>query len=133
MLAQLICDKYKAHIENGTVDAGSLASQNLCCHQMERRLVHPGLSANAVGPATPVTELVNLQANVGKVSNFTVFIEVRCSTAATSVDKILGKTCVPYPETTTFQGERSLCILHVEICTDQVLENSFETVCDCQH
>jgi hypothetical protein len=38
-------------------------------------------------------------------SYFTIFIEVRRSTSAASVDKILGKTCVPYPETITFLGK----------------------------
>jgi hypothetical protein len=92
----------EANVENGTVDAQSLAAQNLRRRQMDHRLTRP---SSAPGPTTPVAELTNLRANVGKVSSFTVFIEIRRSTAAAAVDKILGKTCVPYPEATTFQGE----------------------------
>jgi hypothetical protein len=94
---------HAAHAENGTVDAESLAAQNQRRRQMDNRLVRPQASTT-VGSTTPVAELTNLRANVGKVSTFTVFIEVRRSTLPGSVDKILGKTCVPYPETITFQG-----------------------------
>ena len=67
---------------------------------MEGRLIRP----TAIGATTPVSELTNLQANATASSYFTIFIEVRHSTVATLVDKILGRTCVPYPETTTFLG-----------------------------
>jgi len=59
----------------------------------------------ATGASMPLTELTILQANASTSANyFTVFIEVHCSTAPASVDKILGKTCILYPETTTFLG-----------------------------
>jgi len=128
MLPPLTLLQYEAHIESGTIDADSLASQNLRRRQMDRRLFRTEPPGNTAGPTTPVAELANLRANVGKASSFTVFVEVRRSTSATSVDKILGKTCVPYPETTTFHGELSHCMLHVETCADQRL--SFETICD---
>jgi hypothetical protein len=87
------------HKESGTVDVESLATKNARRHQMEGRLNRP-----SIGATTPVAELSNLRANATSSSYFTIFIEVRRSTAATSVDKILGKTCVPYLETTTFLG-----------------------------
>ena len=90
-----------AHDQAGTADKVSLAAQNECRHWMESRLSRPGV----VGPTTSANELSNLRANVGKASHFTIFVEVRHSSTATSVDKILGKTCVPYPETTTFHGK----------------------------
>jgi hypothetical protein len=68
---------------------------------LEGRLNRP---IATIGATTPVSELANLRANATASSHFTIFIEVRRSTAATSVDKILGKTCVPYPETMTFLG-----------------------------
>jgi hypothetical protein len=77
----------------------SLAGKNACCHQLEGHINNPG-----IGTSTPVAELDNLRANAATSSYFTIFIEVCRSTATTSVDKILGKTCVPYPETTTFLG-----------------------------
>jgi hypothetical protein len=91
------------HDQAGTIDAISLAAQNERRHRIEGRLSRP--TTAATGPTTSVTELTNLRANVGKASQFTIFVEVRRSTAASSVDKILGKTCVPYPETTTFHGK----------------------------
>jgi hypothetical protein len=99
----------EAHAENGTVNAESLTAQNQRRHQMDNRLVRPQASS-ATGATTSVAELANLRANTGKASTFTVFIEVRRSTTAGSVDKILGKTCVPYPETTTFGGKIRLMI-----------------------
>ena len=70
---------------------------------MECQLNHP---ATATGPATPLAELSNLQANLLPSSSyFTIFIEVHQSMRPLSIDKVLGKTCVPYLETTTFLGE----------------------------
>jgi hypothetical protein len=71
--------------------------KNVHRHQLEGRLNRPG-----IGAATAVSELSNLRANATASSYFTIFIEVHCSTVATSVDKILRKTCIPYLETTTF-------------------------------
>jgi len=90
----------QAHKDNGTIDAESLNAKNARRHQLEGQLNRP-----AVGAATPLAELNNLRGNtIASASYFTVFIEVRRSTAPASVDKILGKTCVPHPETTTFLG-----------------------------
>jgi len=55
-----------------------------------------------IGATTPVSELTNLWANATTSSYFTILIEVCHSTTATSVDKILRKTCIPYLETTMF-------------------------------
>jgi hypothetical protein len=91
---------FQAHKENDIVDAESLNSKNARRRQMEGQLNRP-----APGATTPLAELNNLRANTSaSASYFTVFIEVRRSTTPSSVDKILGKTCVPYPETTTFLG-----------------------------
>lgn len=106
---------FAANTETGVIDATSLAAKNQRRHLMEGRLNRPNSnttsaseSATQVGSSTPLAELNNLRANTGKTSYFTVFVEVRRSTAASSVDKILGKTCVPYPESMTF-----LCELHL--------------------
>ena len=96
-----------AHDENDTADTASLASQNSRRRQLADRLHRPARSP-AVGPTTPLSELVNLRANAGSLSHFTIFIEVRQSSAPNSIDKILGKTCVPYPESTTFLGKSLL-------------------------
>ena len=62
--------------------------------------------AAATGPATPLAELSNLWANILPSSSyFTIFVEVLWSMRPSSIDKVLSKTCVPYPETTTFLGE----------------------------
>ena len=67
---------------------------------MEGQLTRP-----ATGAVTPLAELTILRANASaSANNFTIFIEVCRSTMPASIDKILGKTCVPYPETTTFLG-----------------------------
>lgn len=95
-----LIDGLKAHKENGIIDVESLNAKNARRRQLEGQLHRP-----ATGAATPLAELSNLRANTSASSSyFTVFIEVRRSTAPSSVDKILGKTCVPYPETTTFLG-----------------------------
>ena len=73
-------------------------------HQILGCLHHPE-SSTSIGPSTPLAELKNLRANVSSASYFMIFVDVRRSTAAGSVDKILGKTCVPYPENTTFFGK----------------------------
>ena len=98
-----------AHDENDTLDTASLASQNSRRRQLVDRLHRPAGSP-AVGPTTPLSELVNLRANAGSFSHFTIFIEVRRSSAPNSIDKILGKTCVPYPESTTFLGKPLLSV-----------------------
>jgi hypothetical protein len=91
---------FQAHKESGIVDAESLNSKNAWHHQMEGQLKCP-----VPGATMPIAELNNLRANTSaSASYFTVFIEVRSSMTPSSVDKILGKTCVPYPETTTFLG-----------------------------
>jgi len=80
----------------------SLNARNARRRQLEGQLIS---NRPATGAATPLVELSNLRANTSmSASYFTVFIEVRRSTTPSSVDKILGKTCVPYPETTTFLG-----------------------------
>jgi hypothetical protein len=92
---------FKAHKENGIINVESLAAKNARRHQLEGRVNRSGI----VGATTKLSELSNLRANSTATANyFTIFIEVRRSTAASTVDKILGKTCVPYPETTTFLG-----------------------------
>ena len=118
----------EAHTDNGTIDAESLAAQNQRRRQMDSRLVRPQASGTSTGATTPVTELDNLRANAGKGGTFTIFIEVRRSTSPGSVDKILGKTCAPYPEMTTFGGK----IMLVLACSlSHFAWNSLETVCDC--
>jgi len=90
-----------AHKEIGIVSGESLISKNAQHRQMEGQLNRP-----ALGAATPLAELSILRANVSPLScHFTVFIEVRHSMRPSSVDKVLGKTCVPYQETTTFLGQ----------------------------
>jgi hypothetical protein len=96
----MLIDTLEAHRENGIIDIESLNAKNARRRQLEGQLNRP-----ATGAATPLAELSNLRANTSASANyFTVFIEVRRSTTPSSVDKILGKTCVPYPETTTFLG-----------------------------
>jgi len=57
---------------------------------MEGHLNRP---AAATGPATPLAELSNLQANLSPSSSyFTIFIEVCCSMRPSSIDKVLSKT-----------------------------------------
>lgn len=85
------------------MDATSLNAQNQRRHQMASRLSRGGVVAEP-GLATPLKELVNLRTNTASSSSFTVFVEVRRSSAPASVDKILGKSCVPRPESTTFLG-----------------------------
>ncbi|KZP10030.1 hypothetical protein FIBSPDRAFT_963501 [Athelia psychrophila] len=102
--------KRKVHEENGTLDATSLSAQNQRRHQINSRLTRGGLAV-APGLATPFKELVNLRANNAGSSNFfTVFVEVRRSSAPASVDKILGKTCVPRSESTTFLALRAMLV-----------------------
>jgi len=108
------------HDENGTIDAESLAAQNARHHQISDRLHRPEGDRASIGPSTPLAELRNLRTNLGSASYFTVFVDVRRSGAAGSVDKILGKTCVPYPEDTTFLGE--LC-LHACVRASALLNN----------
>lgn len=98
-ILQLI-DDLEVHKEKGIIDVESLNAKNVRRRQLEGQLNHP-----AMGAATSLMELNNLRANtLVSASYFTVFIEVRPSTMSSSVDKILGKTCVPYPEMTTFLG-----------------------------
>lgn len=62
-------------------------------------------SGSSAGATTPVGELINLRSNVGKVAQYAVFVMFRMSNKPGSVDKALGTTCRPYPDTTTFFGE----------------------------
>lgn len=94
-------NSFEAHKEDGVIDVESLNAKNARRRQLEGQFTRPG----TIGAATSHVELDSLRVNsVASSSYFTVFIEVRRSMTPSSVDKILGKTCVPYPETTTFLG-----------------------------
>jgi len=68
--------------------------------------IHRPLGSNAsMGPTTSQAELSNIRSNVGKAAIFTILTECHCSNAADLVDKVMGKVCVPYPETTTLLDE----------------------------
>lgn len=96
---------------NGEVDPMKQAAQDRRKATIEGRIgprSTGGGSASSgpsTGPMTPVSELISLRSNVGKAAQFAVFVQFRLSNKPGSIDKSLGTTCRPYPETTTMFGE----------------------------
>lgn len=97
---------------NGEVDPVKQAAQNRRRATIEGRLGPRSTSGSgnassgsSTGATTSVTELINLRSNVGKAAQYAVFVVFRLSNKPGSVDKSLGTTCRPYPDTTTFFGE----------------------------
>lgn len=97
---------------NGEVDPVKQAAQHRRKAAIEGRIGPRSTSGSgntssgpSTGSMTPVSELISLRSNVGKAAQFAVFVQFRLSNKPGSVDKSLGTTCRPYPETTTMFGE----------------------------
>lgn len=90
---------------NGEVDPVKQAAQTRRRATIEGQLGVRSTSSGSAGATTSVSELVSLRSNVGKAAQYAVFVMFRLSNKPGSVDKTLGTSCRPYPDTTTFFGE----------------------------
>lgn len=90
---------------NGEVDPTKQAAQIRRKATIDGRIGVRLPSGSSTGATTSVSELINLRSNVGKSAQFAVFVQFRLSNKPGSIDKSLGTTCRPYPETTTLFGK----------------------------
>lgn len=93
--------------ENNLKDNQRTAAQDRRLAIVEAR-IHRSMTVIEPGPATSAAELSNLHSNVGRIGTFTVFHEIRLSSAPASVNKGLGKSCMPYEDNITMRCESML-------------------------